>query len=956
MHDQRALLEFRLTRFVTEHLQPALYRARQPVDLTWWVAPGEPVPFAEAIAQPYEPVEIGTAWGRPWGTTWIHVTGAIPDDWRTDGELPVGTSAELVVDLGFDRGPGFQAEGLAWRSDGVTIKAVSPYNNHVPLDPHAPVDLYIEAAANPDVSRHNLQPTGFGDPATAGDDPIYDLRQLEIGLRDIEVWELLRDIVTLDGLMRELPESLPRRGEILQALSRMLDVVDPEDISGTVAAARAELAEVLSRPAYASAHRIVAVGHAHIDSAWLWPVRETIRKCARTFSNVLELADADPEFKFACSSAQQYAWIQEFYPELFERIRAKVASGQFLPVGGMWVESDTNMPGGEAMARQFVAGKRFFLDNFGVETEEVWLPDSFGYSAALPQIVAASGSRYFLTQKISWNQTNTMPHHTFWWEGIDGTRVLTHFPPVDTYNSDLSAADLARAERQYREKGKANCSLVPFGYGDGGGGPNREMLAAARRVRSLEGSPAVRIDSPQVFFDEAAAEYAHPPVWSGEMYLELHRGTYTTQARTKQGNRRSEHHLREAELWAATAAVRTGLDYPYEELDALWKLVLLQQFHDILPGSSIAWVHQDAERNYAAIARRAEVVIDESIAALVGTGSRRLQLNAAPHARDGVGALAITVAEAAAQPVKADQIGDEYVLDNGVVRVVIDAHGRITSLVDSATEREAIAPGEVGNRLQLHRDIPNQWDAWDVDEHYRRVVTELDRADAVELEADDDHATVIVRRSFGRSSLEQRITLAAAAPSVEISNDLEWREKQKLLKIGFGLDVHADRSASETQFGHVFRPTHTNTSWEFARFEVCAHRWIHVGEPGYGVAVSNDSTYGHDVGRTTRTDGGTTTMVRLSLVRGSTYPDPEADQGHHTSRVTIRPGAAIADAVEEGYRTNLPVRTVAGERDVGSACTSDESGDRRRVGQVGRGPQRRRDHPAVRVAGRPGLR
>ncbi len=920
MHDQQLLLQTRLTRFVAEHLEPALYRDRRPVELSWWIAPGEPVPFAEAVGQEFAPVEIGTRWGRPWGTAWIHVTGNVPADWLVDGALPADTTAELVVDLGFTGGPGFQAEALAWRPDGVTVKAIAPFNNHVPLDPGVPVDLYLEAASNPDLGTTGFRPTPLGDPETAGEGPISELRQVEIGLLDREVWELLRDVFTLDGLMRELPESQPRRWEILQALSRMLDVIDPDDIAATAAEARAELTEVLSRPANASAHRIVAVGHAHIDSAWLWPVRETIRKCARTFSNVVELADADPDFRFACSSAQQYAWVEEHYPELFERIREKVANGQFIPVGGMWVESDTNMPGGEAMARQFVVGKRYFLDRFGIDTVEVWLPDSFGYSAALPQIVAASGSQYFLTQKISWNQTNAMPHHTFWWEGIDGTRVLTHFPPVDTYNSVLSGQELARAERQYREKGLANTSLVPFGYGDGGGGPTREMMAAAHRTRSLEGSPAVRVDSPQAFFEAAAAEYANPPTWSGEMYLELHRGTYTTQANTKQGNRRSEHLLREAELWAATATVRVGSDYPYAELDELWKLVLLQQFHDILPGSSIAWVHADAERNYAAIARRAEALIDTAVRSLVGTGQRTLLLNAAPHPRAGVAALGAAEPVPAAQTVKVDRAGTDVVLDNGLVRVVVDGKGQISSLTDAVSEREAIAPGAAGNRLQLHRDIPNQWDAWDVDEHYRRVVAEIDQVDAIEVEESSeqgrpDSATVVVRRSFGKSSIEQRIVLAAGSPSVEIVNDIDWHEQQKLLKLAFDLDVHADRSAAETQFGHVYRPTHRNTSWEYARFEICAHRWVHVGESGYGVAVSNDSTYGHDVGRTSRDDG-TTSTVRLSLIRGPQFPDPHADQGRHVNRVTVRPGADIGAAVEEGYRTNLPVRTVQGERDV----------------------------------------
>jgi alpha-mannosidase len=397
--------------------------------------------------------------------------------------------------------------------------------------------------------------------------------------------------------------------------------MDPHDVAGTAAAGRAALADVLSRPATASAHRITAVGHAHIDSAWLWPVRETIRKCARTFSNVLQLMDEDPHLTFACSSAQQYAWMKQYYPQLFERIRQRVADGRFLPVGGMWVESDTNLPSGESMARQLIAGKGFFLREFGIDPQEVWLPDSFGYSGSLPQIVAAAGSRYFLTQKLSWNETNTFPHSTFLWEGIDGTRILTHFPPVNTYNSDLSAAQLALAERNYAEKGAANSSLVPFGYGDGGGGPTREMLAAADITASLEGSPRVEIDSPQHFFERAEAEYPNPPVWSGELYLEFHRGTYTSQARTKRGNRRSESLLREAELWAATASIRTGFEYPYDRLAELWQTVLLQQFHDILPGSSIAWVYRVAEAEYARVEGELERIIADATTALAASVS-----------------------------------------------------------------------------------------------------------------------------------------------------------------------------------------------------------------------------------------------------------------------------------------------------------------------------------------------
>jgi alpha-mannosidase len=500
---------------------------------------------------------------------------------------------------------------------------------------------------------------------------------------------------------------------------------------------------------------------------------------------------------------------------------------------------------------------------------------------------------------------------------------------VDTYNSELSARELAHAERNYRDHGRGNTSLVPFGYGDGGGGPTREMLAAAHRTRDLEGSPKVRVGSAESFFAQAEEEYTALPVWVGEMYLELHRGTYTSQARTKRGNRRSEHLLREAELWCATAAVRTGgsFSYPAAELKRLWRLVLLQQFHDILPGSSIAWVHQDAERNYAAISAGLEALIAQAAAALLGEGSHEFLLNAAPHARDGVPALGAAGRVAAGQPVKTAEANGGYVLDNGIIRAVLDANGLITSLTDYASGREAIAPGERGNLLELHRDTPNEWDAWDIDEFYRRNVTPLDEAQAVRLETDGQTAVVVVERVANSSPVTQRIMLSPGSGSLAIITAVDWQESEKLLKLGFALDVRADRSASETQFGHVFRPTHVNTSWEAAKFEICAHRWIHVAEPGYGVAVSNSSTYGHDVTRNIRQDdGGTTTTVRLSLLRAPKFPDPAADRGHHEMTVTIRPGAGIAEAVEEGYRTNLAPRIVRGAKPVEPLFTVGNTG------------------------------
>jgi alpha-mannosidase len=912
MHDDHVLIEQRLRRTLSR-VERAVYTQRAPLDVAVWPVDGEPVPVAEALAAHYEPARVGDRWGPPWGTAWLKITGAVPAAWA-------GRRVEALIDIGFraTEYTGFHAEGLVYRRDGSPVKALNPPTQWVPIAADEPVELYVEAAANPIIlERDNLfWPTQLGDKSTAGSEPLYRLERVELAILEETVWELQHDLEVLGQLEAELDLGDPRRWQILRALDRALDRIDLQDIIATAPQARAELADVLATPARASAHRVSAVGHAHIDSAWLWPTRETIRKVARTCANVTELMHSHPELVYAMSSAQQLAWIKQDRPEIYSRVADRVKAGQFVPVGGMWVESDTNMPGGEALARQFAHGKRFFLDEFGVETEEVWLPDSFGYSAALPQLIALSGSRWFLTQKISWNQTNKFPHHTFWWEGLDGTRIFTHFPPVDTYNSKLAGSELAHAVRNFADKGGATGSIVPFGFGDGGGGPTRDMLARAKRLRDLDGSPRVVIERPAEFFARAEAEYADAPVWTGEMYLEFHRGTYTTQAKTKQGNRRSEHLLREAELWCATAAVRHGTEYPYEALDRIWKLVLLQQFHDILPGSSIHWVHREAAANYAAVATELNGLIEPTLRTLAGTGAAPLVFNAAPHARNGVPALGAWAAEPPpATTVTAD--GDGYVLNDGALRVTVDGRGLLTSVLDAG--REVLAPGAVGNLLQLHPDTPNVFDAWDIDAFYRHVATDLTDAEVSTVDGG-----VRVARRVGESTITQVITLDGG--TVAFDTDIDWHEREKLLKAGFDLDVAADRSASEIQFGHVYRPTHSNTSWDAAKFEICAHRFVHVAEPGYGVAVVNDSTYGHDVTRRPRQGGGTTTVVRLSLLRAPRSPDPETDQGRHHLRYALVPGAGIVDAARSGYRINLPERQLTGGGSVEPLVTVDDDG------------------------------
>ena len=925
MHDHAPTLDGRVTRFLREKIIPAELALLTRLEVA--VAPladpegsaaigavpgvigqGEPVPPAVGLALEYQPAEVGEPWGPAWGTTWMRFRGTVPEEFR-EAQL------EAVIDLGgiYDS-PGFQCEGLVYRADGSIIKGHNPKNQWVPVAPDADgrFEFYLEAAANPVVlGVPPFEETELGHKTTAGPKPLYELRRADLVAVHPEVRELIADITTLRQLAAELPQESERRWEIRRALDRALDQLALFDIPATAAAARAELTGVLARPAAQSAHTLAAVGHAHIDSAWLWPLRETRRKVARTIANQLNLIADHPEHRFAFPAAQHAAWLEEDHPELFEQLRQAVAAGSVIPVGGMWVESDANLPGGEAMCRQLLYGRAYYRDKFGAYCPEVWLPDSFGYSGALPQLAKLAGARWFLTQKISWNQVDKFPHHSFWWEGIDGTRIFTHFPPADTYGSDLSGESLAHAARNFRDKGRSATSLIPFGYGDGGGGPTREMLMQAARTRDLEGSPRVHIETPSAFFARAEAEHESPSVWVGELYLEAHRGTFTSVAAVKAGNRRSEHLLREAELWCATAAVRGLMEYPLQQFGDLWRELCLYQFHDILPGTCIAWVYDEVREGFARIAEQATALLDQAQSLLAGEGDRLVTFNAAPIARDGVPALGAAIVELPGTAV-AVQEGDGITIDNGLLRLQVDGQGLISSLVDLASGREVIPAGATGNLLQLHADFPNMWDAWDIDSFAFNTVTNLTDGTPEIVRTEDGGIGVVVRRSFGTSSAVQTLTLLPGDPRLQVQVEVDWKERDSLLKLAWPIDVHTDHAAFEIEMGHLVRPTHTNTSWDAHRFEVNAHRWVHVAEPGFGVAIANTQTYGWDVTRHARPGGGTYSVVRASLLKGARYPDPRTDVGQHSFRFTLRPGAGIADAVADGYAANLSPRTLTG--------------------------------------------
>jgi len=583
--------------------------------------------------------------------------------------------------------------------------------------------------------------------------------------------------------------------------------------------------------------------------------------------------DHYPEFVFACSQPAQYEWVKESYPDLYRRIKEKAAAGQWEPVGAMWVEADCNLPSGESLVRQLLHGKRYFMQEFGYETRILWLPDVFGYPGNLPQLIKESGCDYFLTQKLSWNDTNKPEHHTFWWEGIDGTRVFTHFPPADTYNGDFSAEQVEFSARNFKDAASSNRSLYLFGYGDGGGGPTAEMIESAH---SLGVPMGTAID----FFDRASADAHDLATVRGELYFELHRGTYTSQARTKRLNRRAQDALREAEMWSVAA----GGAYPREELDAAWKQLLLNQFHDILPGSSIDWVYEDAERDLGEVIKTAEEIALLGVRRIASDGPNVAVFNATSHWRDGVPPCGWKVVEKA--PLDA-ALG----LENEFLRVELGDDGVITSIWDKEAGREVLTGA--GNVFELHEDNPRRWDAWDVDLEHR-------------------DSFVTVGSHFGSSWINQQISLNGRV--LRFDTEIDWHEKHKLLKVAFPVAVRADEASYEVQFGHVRRPTHMNTPQARAMFEVCAQRWADLSDGDeYGVALLNDCKHGYDIH-----DG----VLRLSLLRAPTHPDPNADQGRHMFTYALMPHRGefrVAGVIEAAEDLNRPLRVLPTNLRVGTA-------------------------------------
>ena len=861
---------------------------------------------AQGVAGPLAPVVLPVRWGPAWRTTWFRLTGTMPADW-------VGRTVVAHVDLGFrGRGDGFQVEGLVWR-DGVLRHALQPDRRTVVVAHTAQgdevVDLWVEAASNPVMADdpHDLscRPTVMGDPHTAPDTPLYVMRCAELAVVNHEVAGLVRDVQALFDLMIDLEHDHPWSPWLERCAETVIGAVDLADVVGSAVRARAEVTPVFERSGAPERHRIVAVGHAHLDTAWLWPVREARRKARRTFANAADLADRYPAFRFAHSQAQHWAWIEQDDPDLFRRVKEHVTAGRLEPVGGMWVEADLNLSGGESLVRQFLHGQHAFHHWFGTWCRVGFLPDDFGYPASFPQVLRGAGCQGFFTQKLSWNETNRFPHHTFWWEGLDGSTVLTHFSPIETYNAVVMPAQLRFGERNFADHAVSDRSLMCFGHGDGGGGPTADMIERVERLADVAPLPLVEWGGVAEFFDRVRSTADRAARWVGEIVLEKHRGTYTSQVATKQGNVACEAALRAAELWTTA----TGYS-AQRHLRDCWQRLLVEQFHDILPGSSIAWVHRDSERVHAEVLQQSRDLVAEALA-----GSRPCLANAAPFARDEVVVLrpdtdAMVHVESAAgvqrcgdgtwaahvkidalsstpweiahrsaspgTPVTAgrDDLGRCF-LDNGLVRVEVDRGGRVTRVTDLTGGREVLRSDAPPARLTLHLDQPAEYDAWDIDEpDARRPAVDLPDAEQVEVV---EHGPLLARvrciHRVGTTTVVHELTLAAGARRVDHRVDVEWWQSEQRLAFQIPVDVGGTLATAGVQFGHVTRARHSNTSWQAAQFEQVAHRFVHVGEARFGVALLFRGPRGVDVNHPER-------HLALSLLRSPRYPDPQADRGH----------------------------------------------------------------------------
>ncbi|MBD5461194.1 MAG: alpha-mannosidase [Lachnospiraceae bacterium] len=700
------------------------------------------------------------------------------------------------------------------------------------------------------------------------------------------------------------------------------------------------------------------IGHTHIDVAWWWTVEQTREKTGRSFATVLKLMEEYPNYRFMSSQPQLYVFLKERYPELYAKVKERVKEKRWEPEGGMWVEADTNLTSGESLVRQFMHGKRFFKEEFGVDNRILWLPDVFGYTGALPQIMKKCGIDYFMTTKLAWNQFNKVPYDTMMWRGIDGTEILTHLittlgvgQPVEnfftTYNGMLHPDAIMGGWLRYQNKDINNDILISYGFGDGGGGPTRDMLETSLRMeKGIRGIPMVRQEFAGTYFDELnerVKDHKRLPVWEGELYFEYHRGTLTSMGRNKRSNRKTELGLMDLEL--LSVLTQDKLPYPAQELDAMWKKTLINQFHDILPGSSIHEVYEVTKEEYAQLKEQIDALAGERIRALAGEGDAVMVLNTTGSRRDDVAFLGACDAAALADekgnlyPVQQTAEGavafirdipakgyrvlkksaadvqeeipftlkDNYTLETPYYSIHLDEKGEFDRIYDKENDREIVQPGRTLNHMCMYEDKPIYYDNWDIDIYYTEKSWNVDGVESMEwTEIGNVRAVLEITRKASRSTITQQIIFYAGQKRIEFKTHVDWKEHQTLLKVHFPVAVHTDEATFDIQFGSLTRKTHSNTSWDMARFESCGQKWIDLSEGHYGVSLLNDCKYGHSV---------KDSNMALTLIKSGIEPNRTTDQEEHDFTYALYPHAETwraAGTVAEAYKLNQPLRAASG--------------------------------------------
>ena len=688
---------------------------------------------------------------------------------------------------------------------------------------------------------------------------------------------------------------------------------------------------------------VSCIGHTHIDVAWLWTVAQTREKAQRSFSTVINMMKRYEDYIFMSSQPQLYQYVKESDPELYAQIKQRIKDGRWEPEGAMWLEADTNLISGESLVRQLLYGKRFMREEFGVDNKILWLPDVFGYSGALPQILQKSGITQFFTTKMAWNETNKMPDDTFIWEGIDGSRVFASF--LSGYVRQLDASNVAQIWREYKNKSHSDTTIMTFGFGDGGGGPTYDMLENYERLKyGIPGMPAVKIEKSGEFFDRIEKDFAknsqelcNEPRWMGEMYLEMHRGTYTSIGKNKRNNRKSELLYQEAETLSACDMVLNKGEYPSETFRKNQITILLNQFHDIIPGSSIKEVYDVTDAEYEVILKEGREIADkriDSIKASINTKGGIFVYNPTPFEMSDYVDVDGNVYYAESIPAHGWRvIGDkpadmeikvsDHALENDVIRIEFNDSFHIVSVFDKEQQREALSENAEANVLEIFEDYPREYDAWEITSYYKQKKWIADDVAGVEY-LDNG---IRIKRKYQKSEIVQDILLKKGSKRVDFVTTVDWHEDHVLMKAAFPVDVRCDYATYDIQFGNLRRPTHSNTSWDAAKFEVCAHKWADLSESDYGVSILNDCKYGYSI---------KDNVMKITLLKAATNPNPEADKGINVFTYSLYPhkgGYIEGKTVKEGYLLNMPFEAAKISENNGtlSDCYSFAKSDKENV-------------------------